>query len=494
MSRFTSICSVAAALVVVGELALAAVPLQVPLQGALRDNAGTPVSEGTFELTFTLYRDAEGTDVAWTETQTVDVQGGLFRAMLGQEASVDAALFATSGALWLGVQVEAEPELPLRPLASTPYALAAGDAAGLSCSGCLAPEAFSEAALQVIRDEAVAAGAAAGFATDAAGLPYDDTSTQLGGATVQDALEHLKSLLEEIDTASAGNVNEGAGTISRISNQWGLPSYGTAVEYVHLMNPTPPKVLLHLYGGENTGFASSNNLIVSNSYTPNTYSGQANGSAGDDTLTVANAGAFNQGDHILIHQSAGADTGLWELNAVQAINGNSLKLAKPLDHSYVSNDGESAQRAQVVIAASYNTFEVVNGGSVYPSDYLSSGSSSNFYGGIVYIRARQLTVKNGGAIHADHRGYYAGGWNDWYTASQAGQSECHTGTLYQDQNNCSGGGGGWPHTNGGDCNTGGGGGGNKTPGSDGAYSNCYTTGKGGSAKGTEDGSQFHFGG
>ena len=44
--------------------------------------------------------------------------------------------------------------------------------------------------------------------------------------------------------------------------------YGSAIEYLHLLNPSPAKVLLHLYGGENTGFASSNNLIVSNTYTP----------------------------------------------------------------------------------------------------------------------------------------------------------------------------------------------------------------------------------
>ena len=87
----------------------AAVPLQVPLQGALRDNAGAPVSEGTFEMTFTLYRDAEGTDAAWSETRTVDVQGGLFRAMLGDDTPVDPALFSGSGALWLGLIVEAEP-------------------------------------------------------------------------------------------------------------------------------------------------------------------------------------------------------------------------------------------------------------------------------------------------------------------------------------------------------------------------------------------------
>ena len=79
----------------------------------------------------------------------------------------------------------------------------------------------------------------------------------------------------------AGNLNEGAGTVRTYSNQWGLPSYGTAREYIHVINPNPPKVLLHLYGGENTGFASSNNLIVSNSYTPS-----RSGKAGDDTLTA----------------------------------------------------------------------------------------------------------------------------------------------------------------------------------------------------------------
>ena len=71
----TRIALLASSLLLLTDLALAAVPMHIPLQGALRDNAGAPVSEGTFEMTFTLYTDAEGTESAWTTTRTVAVPG-----------------------------------------------------------------------------------------------------------------------------------------------------------------------------------------------------------------------------------------------------------------------------------------------------------------------------------------------------------------------------------------------------------------------------------
>ena len=387
-------------------------------------------------------------------------------------------------------------------MGTTPFAFQAASAGGLSCSGCVGPEALSEETLQTIREEAVAAGQAAGFAASAGELPFDDATANLGASDVQGALETLQAMAADNAQAIAaggGNAVEGAGTVRAYTNQWGLPSYGTATDYVHVINPSPPKVQLYLYGGENTGFASSNNLIVSNTYTPNTYSGGANGSAGDDTMTVSNAGAFNQGDHILIHQSVGPTAGQWELNAVQSINGNSLKLAKSLTHDFVSDSSTSAgmNRAQVVIAASYNSFEVVNGGVVRPSSGLPNGTTDDYYGGIVYIRARQMTVKNGGTIHADEYGYQSdhnSGWNGW---SVAGQSECGTYAQNGSNNNCSGGGGGY----GASCccstgsNNGSGGGGNQTPGQQG-YNNGggQSGGQGGAAKGTGDGSVLHFGG
>ena len=476
-----------------------AVPLELPVQGVIRDNAGQPVVEGIYEMTFTIYAGAETEEPLWSETKPVEAQGGQFRLNLGTQTPLSLALFSASGGLWLGVSVEGEPELPRRPMGSTPYALQAARAAGLNCTGCVSPQALSEETLQVIRDEAIAAGTNAGYASDAASLAYDDSAAALGASSVQDAIDTLKGLLDE-QAVSAGpsDLNEGAGTISRISNQWGLPSYGTAVEYIHLMNPNPPKVLLHLYGGENTGFASSNNLIVSNSFTPNTYSGGANGEADDDTLTVSNAGAFNQGDHILIHQTVGTNHGQWELNAVQAINGNSLKLAKPLVNTYSSDSNTGTgqmNRAQVVIAASYNTFEVISGGSVYPSSALSTDGGENIHGGIVYIRARQMTVKGGGEIHADGRGYHSQGWCGWNCPSYPGDSECGTAPSNTYSNNCSGGGGGESNSSCNNCyNSAGGGGGNKTAGGNGVSNGCKTGGTGGSAKGAEGDGLLHFGG
>ena len=491
-------------------IAVAAPPAQIPLQGLLRDNAGAPVSEGAFEMTFSLYESADALDPVWTETRgaadgasclddaegCVAVKGGQFRIQLGAVSPLNSALFSTSaGGLWLGVSVEGEPELPRRPLGSTPYAMVAGDATGLSCTGCISPAALSDEAMAAIGAEAIAAITSAGY-TQSSGIDYDGSATGLGAETVSEAIAELKSLIDEVATnpASSGAVNEGAGTISRIANQWGLPSYGSAVEYVHLMNPTPPKVLLHLYGGENTGFASSNNLVVSNNYQPNASSGGANGVAGDDTLTVDNAGAFNAGDHILIYQTVGNDPGHWELNAVQAINGNSLKLARNLEHDYQDNGGDEL-RAQVVISSSYDTFEVISGGTVTPNESLGSNAD---HGGIVYIRARTISVKSGGVIRADGQGFDSSGSNGWYDWAFAGDSECSVAASFgNNNNNCSGGGAARTHPSYCDnANYGGGGGGNRTAGESGLYHNSGAPegGQGGAAKGVGDGSELHFGG
>ena len=376
---------------------------------------------------------------------------------------------------------------------SSATALHAATAAGLDCSGCVGLSALTDAAQSSLVDQALAAVQANGYTTIASGLYYDDTEADLGASDVQAAIDAVNTKVEAIEVSAQGNVNEGAGTVRGYSNQWGLPSYGTAVEHIHLMKPSQPKVQLYLHGGENTGFASSNNLIVSNSYTPNTYSGGANGEAGDDTLTVSNAGAFNQGDHILIYQTVGNNAGRWELNAVQAINGNSLKLAKKLTFSY-QDDNDNSTRSQVVIAASYNTFEVVNGGTVNPSTSIDGDGDS---GGIVYIRARQLTVKNGGKIEANGRGFNSNTWHGWYTWGQRGDSECSTNPASDSSKNCSGGGGGYSHPSWCDHNQhGSGGGGNKTAGKMGMHHNCgcENGGQGGDAKGVDGDNDLHFGG
>ncbi|MGB0590305.1 MAG: hypothetical protein ACPGU1_11545 [Myxococcota bacterium] len=488
---------------VIAPFVSAAVPLQMPLQGVLRDNAGAPVVEGEFEMTFSIYAEAESEESVWTETRMVTAQGGQFRLNLGTETPLSASIFAASGALWLGVTVEGEPELPRRPMGTTPYAFQATSAQGLACSGCIEPEAFSDSAKEMIRSEAVQAVTDAGYASQATQIAFDDTATDIGADTVQSALETLQGLITTQQSSS--NVNEGAGTVRAYSNQWGLPSYGVAKEYVHVINPSPPKVQLYLYGGENTGFASSNNLIVTNTYAPNSYAGAVNGVAGEGSLQVGNnVSAFNVGDHILIHQTVGNNPGHWELNAVKSVQGTAVGLAKPLTHTYESATGNDQRRAQVVIAASYNQLEVSNGGLIRPSEGLGGNNNDSTRGGIVYIRARNITVKAGGKIEANATGSwdsgYAGFWGAEYHGSGTsgcgrGASECRIENGSGNRGNspnCSGGGGGY-YTNSYNSSTrGGGGGGNKTAGQD-SYSSGYY-GRGGLAKGSADGATLEFGG
>lgn len=131
-----------------------AVPLKTPLQGVIQDNAGQPVADGAFSVTFALYPSADDVDPVWSEawppggadcladpTGCVNVSGGLFTVDLGTHAPLEPTLFA-AGELWLGVSVEGEPELSRRPLGSAPYAIYAATAGGLDCTGCIAPEAL----------------------------------------------------------------------------------------------------------------------------------------------------------------------------------------------------------------------------------------------------------------------------------------------------------------------------------------------------------------
>ncbi|MBM4373182.1 MAG: hypothetical protein FJ098_16120, partial [Deltaproteobacteria bacterium] len=131
-----------------------------------------------------------------------------------------------------------------------------GAAADLDCVGCVTVGHIASAALH------------------ASAHAYDDTATQLGASTVQEAILKLD---QKVETTGPGSVKEGNGTIVPYVEQWGLPSYGKATTYIHLLNPAQPKVLLYLYAGENSGFTTANNLVVAYNFTPNQYSSDVSG-------------------------------------------------------------------------------------------------------------------------------------------------------------------------------------------------------------------------
>ena len=309
---------------------------------------------------------------------------------------------------------------------------------------------------------------------------------------------NVQGAIDELSQAGSNNINEGNGTIVPYVQQWGLPAYGKAENHIHLMNPTQPKVVAHLYASESTSFATSNNLVVAYNHTPNQYSPVSQGTAGDNALEVSNPSIFNYGNHIMVHQSAGTggngtNAGKWELSQVIGVNGNTLLLAKPLEHTYTSGDCDNG-RAQAVVAASYNLLEVVSGGHIYPSETYYAGGETR--GGIVYIRARKVVVKSGGTIEANAYGFYGGNHQtcSYGYSNEKGHSECNvcdnSEPFYGTAPNCSGGGGSM-HSCSNPALGGAGGGGNKGAGTTGTGSQ---PGQGGLAKGDAQLNTIHFGG
>jgi hypothetical protein len=124
-------------------IAMASVPKTLTYQGYLTDSQGKAMV-GTSSIVFSLYKEKTGGTVLWTETLTVALQDGHFTVVLGASKAMSVALFQQNPTLYLGVQVEQDPEMtPRTPLTSVPFArvsqsLAPGasiDVSGLKVGG-----------------------------------------------------------------------------------------------------------------------------------------------------------------------------------------------------------------------------------------------------------------------------------------------------------------------------------------------------------------------
>ena len=335
-----------------------------------------------------------------------------------------------------------------------------GDAAGLDCVGCVS--------LGHISTDAVLA----------ANHVYDNTASGLNSATVQDAIDELAEV-------GPSAVNEGNGTIVSYVGQWGLPAYGTASQYIHLLNPTDPKVIAYLYGDQDQSFATSDDVSATNEIAPNQYIYNIAGTAGQTSFTAANTTVLATGSHVLLYRTVGTGgtgqgAGEWEVVEVVTVNGSTVTIAAPLKMSWADNGPTDGQN-QGVVAATYDTLQVASGGIVRPQTTMNDNAE---YGGIVYIRAGTVTVKSGGRIHAD--GYGFASYNSY---EYVGDSHCSAGNINQRQPNCNGGGGGCCSSN---C--GGGGGGNKSVGMSASTYSCSQPGQGGMPFGIDDPSILTMGG
>jgi len=109
-------------LVIAVQICWADTPKTMSYQGVLTDDGGTVASDGTYQLTFSLY-DAETTgNLEWTEThEAVAVTNGIFSVILG---STDPLSIGFDEEYWLGVSVDGGAELtPRTRLTAAPYSL-----------------------------------------------------------------------------------------------------------------------------------------------------------------------------------------------------------------------------------------------------------------------------------------------------------------------------------------------------------------------------------
>jgi cysteine-rich repeat protein len=169
-------CVATFAAVLLPAAASAAIPNTVLIEGALHATGGGAAADGDYALTFSLLTSG-GNPVVWKEGPvTVAVKNAAFVHALGSVTPLDPALLAGADGLSLQVQVGSDPALPKQPLNSVLFALRAGLAENLACSGCVTAAQLSAKVI----DDLVAAGrlspvAKSGAFSDLSGGP--DLST-----------------------------------------------------------------------------------------------------------------------------------------------------------------------------------------------------------------------------------------------------------------------------------------------------------------------------
>ncbi|MGA9543019.1 MAG: hypothetical protein WBQ85_05600 [Candidatus Sulfotelmatobacter sp.] len=107
----------------------ATVPRLIRIRGAVRDEAGQPLS-GAIGVTFALYADQSDQTALWQESQTVQLDsGGNYSVLLGasNDEGLPQEVFSAGEARWLGVRPEGQAEQPRILLLSVAYALKAAD-------------------------------------------------------------------------------------------------------------------------------------------------------------------------------------------------------------------------------------------------------------------------------------------------------------------------------------------------------------------------------
>ncbi|MEJ2703618.1 MAG: hypothetical protein P8Z79_14365 [Sedimentisphaerales bacterium] len=104
----------------------AEVPGSMNYQGYLTNDAGNPVADSLYNVTFKIY-DETNTKL-WEESHQIATSGGLFSVQLGSNGSPLNADVFNHSECWLGITVGTDPEIsPRTQLNTVPYSFKAGN-------------------------------------------------------------------------------------------------------------------------------------------------------------------------------------------------------------------------------------------------------------------------------------------------------------------------------------------------------------------------------
>ncbi len=171
---------VALPILLASSAAVAAVPTSSVLEGTLTSAGGGPAADGSYALTFTLYKDAVDVNPLWQEGPVqVAVKSGAFAYTMGVNNALKADALAAGD--YIAFKVGNDPELPRKPLSSVLYALRASVAEGIDCSGCISAAALDPKSMAVYAKKAdISTVATTGNYSDLNGKPALSTVASSG--------------------------------------------------------------------------------------------------------------------------------------------------------------------------------------------------------------------------------------------------------------------------------------------------------------------------
>lgn len=157
----------------------ACVPKLVPTfshQGRLLGADGNPVADGNYTVDYRIFNEPSGGTAAYTESQSVAVEDGLFTTSLGLTSLITPTIFAQP--TWLEIAVDGETLAPRQQLQGAPYAFSLASGAVVQGTETIGREYGGQtdtgAALTVWNNDASATGGHGLLAINLAAAAGDD--------------------------------------------------------------------------------------------------------------------------------------------------------------------------------------------------------------------------------------------------------------------------------------------------------------------------------